>query len=150
MLLLRYKVKCFNFAWYEIVRPCQKTVSLLAWWCLVRVIEVCIGVRVAIRVIWDVKIVSTTKRGAITILSVDAVGLARFMSQFYWFNVDLVCQGEQKVFLVIYISSWTTYMTKNKAKQNTMILLDWPCGVLSQRPPTIMKIESWNCCLQEY
>ena len=51
MLLLSYKVKCLNFVWYEIVRSCQKTVSLLAWWCFVRVTEVCIGVRVAIRVI---------------------------------------------------------------------------------------------------
>ena len=51
------------------------------------------------------KIVSTTKGGAIAIYSVDAVGLAGEMGQFDWLNMDFVCQGEQKVFWVIYVSS---------------------------------------------
>ena len=76
--------------------------------------------RVAICVIWDVKIVSTTKRGAIACCSVDALEEATEMGQFDWFNMDFVCQGEKKVFWVISVSFWTTYMTKNKAKQKTI------------------------------
>ena len=68
------------------------------------------------------KIMSITKSGAIIMLSVNAAVRARIIGQFEWFDVDFVCQGEQKGFWVIYISSWTTYMTKNKAKQNTEIL----------------------------
>lgn len=93
ILFLSYKVKGFNFARYKIMRSCQKGVSLLAWWCFICVTEVCVRVGVAVRVVWDVKIVSTAKRGAITIASVHTVGSASYtsMGQFKWFDVDLVC-----------------------------------------------------------